>query len=224
MPCHRPRRRGRDLARPCEGRARGPPRRRPPRPRAPHHRGRRHRDRDRQGREPRGPGTHPPRRRPRPRRGRQGALPRRAGHHRPCDRGRLLLRLRPRRALHAGRPRGDGGPNARDRRAQRAHLPRGSGTATTPSATSNRSGEHYKAEIIRDLPDGEEITIYRQGAFVDLCRGPHLPSTGKLGTAFKLTPPRRRLLAGRFTEPDAPARLRHGLAYAEGARRAPRAP
>ena len=48
-------------------------------------------------------------------------------------------------------------------------------------------GEHYKAEIIRDLPDDEEITIYRQGAFVDLCRGPHLPSTGKLGTAFKLT-------------------------------------
>ena len=48
-------------------------------------------------------------------------------------------------------------------------------------------GEEYKAEIIRDLPEGEEITIYRQGEFVDLCRGPHLPSTGKLGTAFKLT-------------------------------------
>ena len=48
-------------------------------------------------------------------------------------------------------------------------------------------GEAYKAEIIRDLPEDEEITIYRQGEFVDLCRGPHLPSTGKLGTAFKLT-------------------------------------
>ncbi len=48
-------------------------------------------------------------------------------------------------------------------------------------------GELYKAEIIRDLPEGEEITIYRQGDFVDLCRGPHLPSTGRLGTAFKLT-------------------------------------
>ncbi len=48
-------------------------------------------------------------------------------------------------------------------------------------------GEHYKSEIVRDLPPCEEITIYRQGAFVDLCRGPHLPSTGKLGTAFKLT-------------------------------------
>ncbi len=48
-------------------------------------------------------------------------------------------------------------------------------------------GEHYKAEIIRERPDGEVITIYRQGDFADLCRGPHLPSTGRLGTAFKLT-------------------------------------
>ena len=47
-------------------------------------------------------------------------------------------------------------------------------------------GERYKAQIIRDLPEDEEITIYRQGGFTDLCRGPHLPSTGKLGTAFKL--------------------------------------
>jgi len=47
-------------------------------------------------------------------------------------------------------------------------------------------GETYKAEIIADLPAGEDITIYRQGAWYDLCRGPHLPSTGKLGTAFKL--------------------------------------
>jgi len=47
-------------------------------------------------------------------------------------------------------------------------------------------GEHYKAEIIADLPDDEEISIYRQGDFIDLCVGPHLTSTGKLGTAFKL--------------------------------------
>ena len=48
-------------------------------------------------------------------------------------------------------------------------------------------GEHYKAEIIEDLPEDEKITLYRQGDFIDLCRGPHLPSTGKLGSAFKLT-------------------------------------
>ncbi|MCH7888793.1 MAG: threonine--tRNA ligase [Proteobacteria bacterium] len=50
-----------------------------------------------------------------------------------------------------------------------------------------QQGEHYKAEIIADLPPGEEITLYRQGEFIDLCRGPHLPSTGRLGKAFKLT-------------------------------------
>ena len=48
-------------------------------------------------------------------------------------------------------------------------------------------GEHYKAEIIAGIPEGEPITVYRQGEFVDLCRGPHLPSTNRLGQAFKLT-------------------------------------
>src|SRR5215472_11950602 len=47
-------------------------------------------------------------------------------------------------------------------------------------------GEQYKAEHIRDIPKAEEISVYRQGGFVDLCRGPHLPSTGRLGQAFKL--------------------------------------
>jgi threonyl-tRNA synthetase len=48
-------------------------------------------------------------------------------------------------------------------------------------------GEDYKAEIIASIPDGQAITVYRQGDWKDLCRGPHLPSTGKLGKAFKLT-------------------------------------
>jgi len=48
-------------------------------------------------------------------------------------------------------------------------------------------GEGYKAEIIASIPEGEAVTLYRQGEFVDLCRGPHLPSTGRLGKAFKLT-------------------------------------
>ena len=48
-------------------------------------------------------------------------------------------------------------------------------------------GEVYKAEIIADIPGDEDITVYRQGDWKDLCRGPHLPSTGKLGKAFKLT-------------------------------------
>ncbi|MBX6372871.1 MAG: threonine--tRNA ligase [Acetobacteraceae bacterium] len=47
-------------------------------------------------------------------------------------------------------------------------------------------GERYKAEIIRDLPPDEVISIYRQGDWLDLCRGPHMRSTGDVGTAFKL--------------------------------------
>ena len=48
-------------------------------------------------------------------------------------------------------------------------------------------GETYKVEIIDDIiPEGEEISIYRQGDWFDVCRGPHLPSTGKLGDGFKL--------------------------------------
>ena len=58
-------------------------------------------------------------------------------------------------------------------------------------------GEHYKAEIISSIPDGEDITIYRQGQWLDLCRGPHLPSTGKLGKAFKLMK-----LAGAYWQGD----------------------
>lgn len=50
-----------------------------------------------------------------------------------------------------------------------------------------KKGEMYKVQLIRDLPETEVITIYRQGDWFDLCRGPHLPSTGHIGTAFKLT-------------------------------------
>ncbi|MEF8751120.1 MAG: threonine--tRNA ligase [Candidatus Accumulibacter necessarius] len=46
-------------------------------------------------------------------------------------------------------------------------------------------GEHYKAELIDAIPQGQEVSLYREGAFVDLCRGPHVPSTGKL-KVFKL--------------------------------------
>ena len=48
-------------------------------------------------------------------------------------------------------------------------------------------GEFYKVQIIEDLPEDETITLYRQGNYTDLCRGPHVPSTGKIGDAFKIT-------------------------------------
>ncbi|MEE2761183.1 MAG: threonine--tRNA ligase [Pseudomonadota bacterium] len=48
------------------------------------------------------------------------------------------------------------------------------------------AGEKYKAELVAAIPEGEEVSIYRQGDWTDLCRGPHLPSTGRLPKAFKL--------------------------------------
>jgi len=51
--------------------------------------------------------------------------------------------------------------------------------------TFRKLGEHYKAEIIASIPANEDISLYGQGEWFDLCRGPHVPSTGKLG-AFKL--------------------------------------
>ena len=59
-------------------------------------------------------------------------------------------------------------------------------------------GEGYKAEWIHEIPQDEAISLYRQGRFVDLCTGPHLPSTGKLGHAFKLMK-----LAGAYWRGDA---------------------
>ena len=59
-------------------------------------------------------------------------------------------------------------------------------------------GEHFKAEIIRDLPEHEVITLYRQGDFVDLCRGPHFPTTGHVGLAFRL-----QRVAGAYWRGDA---------------------
>jgi len=53
-------------------------------------------------------------------------------------------------------------------------------------AMFKKMGEDFKAELISDLPEDETITIYRQGKWFDLCLGPHLPSTGKVGKAFKL--------------------------------------
>lgn len=58
-------------------------------------------------------------------------------------------------------------------------------------------GEEYKAEIIASIPSNEELSLYKQGDFIDLCRGPHVPSTGKI-KAFKLTK-----LAGAYWRGDA---------------------
>ena len=74
-------------------------------------------------------------------------------------------------------------------------------------------GEEYKARIIEAIPEGEEISLYRQGDFVDLCRGPHVPSTGKL-KAFKLTK-----VAGAYWRGDSRNEMLqrvYGTAWADG--------
>jgi threonyl-tRNA synthetase len=68
----------------------------------------------------------------------------------------------------------------KDEKVERRVLPRDAAVAYFKSI-----GEHYKAEIISSIPAGEDVSLYREGAFEDLCRGPHVPSTGKL-KHFKL--------------------------------------
>jgi threonyl-tRNA synthetase len=68
----------------------------------------------------------------------------------------------------------------KDEKVERRVLPRDEAVAYFKSI-----GEHYKAEIISSIPPGEDVSLYREGAFEDLCRGPHVPSTGKL-KHFKL--------------------------------------
>ena len=69
---------------------------------------------------------------------------------------------------------------AKDEPVQREVLPRDEAVTFFKA-----QGEHYKAEIIASIPAGEAVSLYREGAFTDLCRGPHVPSTGKL-KHFKL--------------------------------------
>ena len=68
----------------------------------------------------------------------------------------------------------------KDEKVERRVLPRDEAVAYFKSL-----GEHYKAEIIASIPAGEDVSLYREGGFEDLCRGPHVPSTGKL-KHFKL--------------------------------------
>jgi threonyl-tRNA synthetase len=69
-----------------------------------------------------------------------------------------------------------------------------------------KKGEMYKVQLIRDLPETEVITIYRQGDWFDLCRGPHMPTTAQVGTAFKLTK-----VAGAYWRGDAKNAMLHRI-------------
>ena len=161
-----------------------------------------------------------PRRRPRAGRGGEGALSGHPGDHRSGDRERLLLRLRPRGALHAD-------DLERSRRAcTRSSIATRPSSARSGSATRRlRSFEHRRGLQGRDHrehPAGRRpVTLYRQGDCIDLCRGPHLPSTGRAGQGLQADASLRRLLARRFPQRDAAAHLRHRLGEREGAQGLP---
>jgi threonyl-tRNA synthetase len=67
-------------------------------------------------------------------------------------------------------------------------------------------GEEYKAQLIEGLPPGEDVSVYKQGDWYDLCRGPHLPSTSAIGTAFKLMK-----LAGAYWRGDSKNEMLHRI-------------
>ena len=71
-------------------------------------------------------------------------------------------------------------------------------------------GERFKVELLDAIPEGEPVTLYHQGDWFDLCRGPHGPSTGRIG-AFKLTKVAGAYWRGDAAGPAAAAHLRHRL-------------
>ena len=154
-----------------------------------------------------------------PRHGRRARRPlrRRAVRRGTGDRGRLLLRRQdgPRAlAPTTSPPSRPAWP-----RSSRRDEPFERRVVTRAEAEEIFADQPFKLELIAELPEDAVITTYTIGKFTDLCRGPHLPSTGKLG-AFKLTK-----LAGAYWRGDAEremltAHLRHGVLQAEGAGRA----
>ena len=134
-----------------------------------------------------------PQRRARPGRGRPGPVPGHEARHRAGHRRRLLLRLPAAATADPGRPAGHRGADARvDRRRPPVRVQRGDARRPRRAALVERD-QPFKVEIVDDLAAAAErdgtpmppTTFYRQGPFIDLCRGPHVASTGKIGP-FKL--------------------------------------
>ena len=78
-----------------------------------------------------------------------------------------------------------------------------------------KMGERFKLELIDAIPQGEEIKVYSQREWLDLCRGPHMTSTGKVGKGFKLLK-----IAGAYWRGDSTTRCSSALRHGRGARRA----
>ena len=165
--------------------------------------------------DPRGPAgarAHPARRRPCARGGGAEPLSGHAGHHRPGDRERLLLRFRPCRAVHAGGLPGDRGEDARDHRAGQT-LHQGSVEPRQGETGVPRQGRAVQGRARRRHPG-------RRGP-QGLCPGRLVRPLPRAAHDFdrqdrrrlQADEGRRRLLAGRFQQPDADADLRHGLGF-----------
>ena len=147
---------------------------------------RRCQDRDRHPRQPRGPRADPPRRGPCHGRGRADLVARHAGDDRPGDRERILLRLLPQRALHTRGFRRHRGEDARDHRQERALLEGGLERATRPGRSSATRARPSRSSWSTRSPRARTSRSTRQDDWFDLCRGPHMVSTGQIGPAFKL--------------------------------------
>ena len=74
-------------------------------------------------------------------------------------------------------------------------------------------GELFKIELVDAIPEGEDLKIYKQGEWLDLCRGPHMTSTGQIGKAFKLTQFAGSYWRGDRARRQAAAHLRHRLGH-----------
>ena len=141
----------------------------------------------------------------------------------PRDRERLLLRLPPGAPLHAGGPRRDRGGDEEDRRGGQSDRAPRDAEERGASRIFREQNDPLKVEIIRGIPDGDRVRCYRQKDFIDLCRGPHVPSTGRLGV-FKLTHTAGAYWKGDEKNPMLQRIYGACVPDAEGARRAPEAP
>ena len=165
--------------------------------------------------------AHPPRLRPHHGPRRAGAVARREGHHRPGDRERLVLRLRPRRGVHPRGPRHHRGADARDHRRARPGAHRGLGPRPRhpPLRGDGRAlqGRARRGDP-RRRPDPHVLARAVAGPLPRPA-----PRQHRAGAARRLQAhlDRRRLLARRFAPPDAPAHLRRRLPHQGRPRRLP---
>ena len=116
----------------------------------------------------------------------QSAVAGHAGHHRPGDRERLLLRLLPQPAVHARRISTAIEKKMREIIARDKPFTKEVWSRDEAKRVFRDKGEAFKVELVDAIPADQQIKIYKQGDWFDLCRGPHMTSTGKVGNAFKL--------------------------------------